>query len=64
MFEYPGFTRFETTRIISARTLQLSMGAPPLIRTESLMPQDIARKEFDMNILPITVKRMMPKRAE
>ncbi|MBI4019398.1 MAG: DNA-directed RNA polymerase subunit K [Candidatus Aenigmarchaeota archaeon] len=64
MFEYPGFTRFESTRIISARTLQLSMGAPPLIKTGSFVPQEIARKEFDMNILPITVKRILPKRAE
>ena len=64
MFEYPGFTRFEITRIISARTLQLSMGAPPLVRTESLIAQEIAKKEFDMNILPITVKRLMPGKAE
>ncbi|HLD83711.1 MAG TPA: DNA-directed RNA polymerase subunit K [archaeon] len=64
MFEYLGFTRFEITRIVSARTLQLSMGAPPLVKTESLLPQEIAMKEFGMNILPITVKRLMPGKGE
>ena len=60
MFNYEGLTRFEKTRIISARSLQISMGAPVLIKTELHDPKEIARQEFEKNILPITVKRRMP----
>ena len=51
------YTRFETTRIISARSLQIAMGAPILIKTNLSDPKDIARKEFADNVLPITVRR-------
>lgn len=64
MFEYKGFTRFEKTRIISARALQISMGAPVLIRTQLHDPKQIARAEFEKNVLPITVKRKMPQKSE
>lgn len=64
MFTYEGFTRFEKTRIISARALQISMGAPILIKTDLDDPKKIARTEFDEGVLPITVKRRMPKRLE
>ena len=60
MFSYDGMTRFERTRIISARALQVSMGAPVLIKTSSSDPKEIAREEFEKNVLPITIKRMMP----
>ena len=30
------FTRFEVTRIISARALQISMGAPVLVKTKNM----------------------------
>ncbi len=62
MFSHEGLTRFEKTRIISARTLQISMGAPVLIKTELSNPKDIAIEEFEKNVLPITVKRSAPKR--
>ena len=64
MFEYEGLTRFEKTRIISARALQLSMGAPVLTKTELDDPKDIARLEFEADILPITVRRRAPKKLE
>jgi DNA-directed RNA polymerase subunit K len=57
MFEYIGLTRFERTRILSARTLQISMGAPILIKTKEHDPKKIAKMEFEKGILPITVKR-------
>lgn len=60
MVEYPQMTRFERTRIISARALQVSMGAPVLVKTELEDPKSIARLEFEMGVLPITVKRRMP----
>lgn len=62
MFVYEQMTRFEKTRIISARALQISMGAPILLRTELHNPKDIAKLEFDKGILPITVKRTMPRK--
>ncbi len=61
MFFYEGLTRFERTRIISARALQIAMGAPMLIKTDKKDPKEIARLEFEKNVLPITVKREMPK---
>ena len=61
------FTKYEKARIIGARALQLSMGAPLLIdlKEETLEeikfnPIAIARMEFDKGILPITIKRPLP----
>jgi len=53
------YTRFERARIIGARALQISMGAPVLMKVPDTMidPIDIATMEFDKEILPITVKR-------
>lgn len=62
MFFYEGLTRFEKTRIISARTLQIAMGAPILVKTDLHDPKAVAKKEFDEGVLPITVKREGPKK--
>ena len=51
-----GFTRFEKARIISARALQISMGAPILLKTTLSDPKSIAKLEFENDVLPITVK--------
>jgi DNA-directed RNA polymerase subunit K len=53
------YTRFERARIIGARSLQVSLGAPVLIDIPEGMidPVEIARLEFDRDVLPITVKR-------
>ena len=53
------YTRFEKARIIGARGLQISMGAPILIKVpeELIDPIDIAMQEFEKGVLPITVKR-------
>ncbi|MEM0160816.1 MAG: DNA-directed RNA polymerase subunit K [Thermoplasmata archaeon] len=50
------FTRFEKARIIGARALQISMGAPVLIDIPEKItdPVDIALYEFDRNLIPIT----------
>ena len=63
MFEYEGLTRFEKTRIISARALQVSMGAPVLIKTKLTDPIEISKLEFEKSVLPITVRRALPKKA-
>jgi DNA-directed RNA polymerase subunit K/omega len=57
----PKLTRFERARIIGARALQISMGAPLLIETEGLTdPIDIALKELNERILPMTIRRKLP----
>lgn len=58
------YTKYEIARMIGSRALQLSMGAPFLVK---LSPEDlekmhydpieIALKEFEVGVLPITVKR-------
>ena len=62
MFFYENLTRFEKTRIISARALQISMGAPILIKSDLHDPKTLAAQEFEKNVLPITVKRDMPRK--
>jgi DNA-directed RNA polymerase subunit K len=51
------FTRYEKARIVGARSLQISMGAPLLIETDSIDPLEIADEEFRQHKIPITVKR-------
>ena len=51
-------TKYELARIIGARALQLSLGAPPLIKPK---PEygfiDIAAIEFEKNVMPLSVLR-------
>ena len=58
----PWLTRFERSRIIGARALQLSLGAPVLLELEEEIkdPIKIAELEFDEGILPISVRRILP----
>ncbi|MBU3967588.1 MAG: DNA-directed RNA polymerase subunit K [Euryarchaeota archaeon] len=51
------YTRYERARIIGARALQISMGAPVLIDVEKKEPIEIAYMELEMGVIPITVKR-------
>ncbi len=54
-------TRFEKARIVGARALQISMGAPILIEPELLSNTiDIALKELETGMLPMTVRRTLP----
>ena len=54
-------TRFERARIISARALQLSLGAPPLIKAEPEdSSYDLAKKELSSAKLPFVVLRKYP----
>jgi DNA-directed RNA polymerase subunit K/omega len=58
----PKITRFEKARIVGARALQISMGAPILIEAEGTYsnPIDIALEELKGGILPITIRRTLP----
>jgi len=53
------YTRFEKARIIGARALQVSLGAPVLIEIPEGMidPIEIAMLEFKKGVIPITVNR-------
>ena len=53
------FTRFERARILGARALQLSLGAPILIDVAPTLvdPVEIAESEFAAGRIPITVRR-------
>ncbi len=53
-------TRFEDARLLGARTLQISLGAPILVKTEDTDPSKIAKQEFKENIIPMTIKRKLP----
>ena len=53
-------TRFEKARIIGARALQISMGAPSTlikIPKEVVDPVAISMLEFKEGAIPLTVKR-------
>jgi DNA-directed RNA polymerase I, II, and III subunit RPABC2 len=58
----PKITRFEKARIVGARSLQISMGAPILIETKETYsnPIEIAVTELESGILPITIRRTLP----
>ena len=53
------YTRFEKARIIGARALQISLGAPVLIEIPEgvIDPIEIAKMEFGREVIPIDVKR-------
>lgn len=51
------YTRFERAKIIGARALQVSLGAPVLIETPETDPLEIAIREFEAGAIPITVRR-------
>ena len=61
------YTKYEQARIIGARALQISMGAPFMVKlTEEDLkkigynPVEVAKLEFKQGVIPITVKRPMP----
>jgi DNA-directed RNA polymerase I, II, and III subunit RPABC2 len=58
-------TRFEKARIIGARGLQISLGAPILIRITKEMndPIIIAKEELEKNVLPLTIARLLPDKS-
>ncbi len=58
----PKLTRFERARIIGARALQLSLGAPLLVEAPKTMsdPIDLALKELRDQALPMTLRRVLP----
>ena len=58
----PTLTRFEKARIMGARALQLSLGAPPFIEIPKTarISLDIAMEELDRRVIPIIIRRVLP----
>jgi DNA-directed RNA polymerase subunit K len=55
-------TRFEIARIVGARALQISLGAPILVEVKgkNFDPINIAEEEFKASRIPMTIKRTLP----
>ena len=51
------YSRYEKARILGARALQISYGAPVLVETDQSEPILIAAEEYDAEVLPFTVRR-------
>jgi DNA-directed RNA polymerase subunit K len=65
------YTKYERARIIGSRALQISMGAPFLVKLPKKKleeigynPIEIAKVEFDAGVIPITVRRVLPHEKE
>ena len=59
----PKLTRFERARIVGARALQVSLGAPILVKLAMGVSDaiDIAIQELNERVLPMTVRRTLPE---
>ncbi len=58
----PMLTRFEKARIMGARALQLSLGAPPFISVpkDTSTSLEIAMEELNERLIPIVIRRVLP----
>jgi len=52
------YTRYEKTRIVSSRALQIAQGSPVLIKTSKnvIDPTEIAKLEWEAGVIPIDIK--------
>ena len=64
------YTKYEKARVIGARALQIAMGAPLLLDLKEqdferikYSPIELAKMEYEQGVLPITIKRPLPRRA-
>ena len=65
------FTKYEKARILGSRALQISMGAPHLVKLSKkdleeirYNPLEIAKREMEKDLIPMTVVRPLPKSKE
>lgn len=61
-------TKYERARIVGARALQLAMGAPVLVKLTKKQLEEIkynpiiiAKKELEKGVLPLSIKKPIPK---
>ena len=64
-------TKFEKARMIGSRALQISMGAPCLVKLTKKQleeikynPIEIAKIEYEKGVLPIAIRRPYPDTRE
>ena len=59
MKEGEKYTRYERTRIIASRALQIAQGSPVLvdIPKDVVNPIEIAKLEWEKGVIPIDVKK-------
>jgi DNA-directed RNA polymerase subunit K len=62
------FTKYEKARMIGARSLQISMGAPFLVKLDEKQleeikynPVEIAKMEYNEGLIPLTIVRKGPE---
>ena len=57
-------TRYERARIVGARALQISQGAPVLIDVDpdDFLPVDVATSELKARVLPVGLQRWNPNK--
>jgi len=65
------YTKYEKARMIGSRALQISSGAPFLIKLSKkdleeirYNPIEIAKLEFEKHIIPMAIKRPLPVRKD
>jgi DNA-directed RNA polymerase subunit K/omega len=65
------YTKYEEARIIGSRALQISQGAPFMIKLSEkdlkkigYNPIEIAKMEFKQGLVPITVRKQEPEQKE
>ncbi|MBI4141613.1 DNA-directed RNA polymerase subunit K [Candidatus Woesearchaeota archaeon] len=65
------YTKYELARMIGSRALQISMGAPFMVKLSEadlerigFNPVEIAKFELEQDALPIIVKKHLPKVVE
>jgi len=63
-------TKYETARMIGSRALQISMGAPFLVKMSEkdlekigYNPIEIAKKELDAGVIPISIRRPTARKS-
>tara|TARA_Y100000310_G_C20694797_1_gene824851 strand:- start:2154 stop:2387 length:234 start_codon:yes stop_codon:yes gene_type:complete len=64
-------SKYEEARMLGSRALQLSMGAPLLIKLKDdelkkikFNPIEIAKLELEANAIPMAVRKPVPKKIE
>ncbi|MBW2993061.1 DNA-directed RNA polymerase subunit K [Candidatus Woesearchaeota archaeon] len=65
------YSKYEKARMLGSRALQIAMGAPFLVKLEEkdlkkirYNPIEIAKLEFEKDVIPITVRRPLPEKRE
>ena len=65
------YTKYEKSRIIGSRALQISQGAPFMIKLSDkdlqkigYNPLEIAKMEYKQDLIPITIRKREPEKEE